>query len=54
MPRYFAEFIPDTRSPGVIVASQRLGIGVIVEELLLIWSASEPDEWVNRIAHLPL
>jgi len=54
MPRYFAEFVADIRSPGVIVASQQLSIAVIVEELLLIWSASEADEWVNRIAHLPL
>jgi len=54
MPHHFAEFIANNMSPGVVIASQRLGIAVVVEELLLIWSASDADEWVNRIAHLPL
>ena len=54
MPGHFAEFIANNASPGVIIASQRLAIGVVVEELLLIWSASEASEWVNRITHLPL
>jgi len=54
MPHHFAEFIANNTSPGVVIASQRLGIAVVVEELLLIWSASDADEWVNRIAHLPL
>lgn len=54
MPSHFAEFISKNTSPGVVIASQRLGIAVVVEELLLIWSASDADEWVNRITHLPL
>ena len=54
MPSHFAEFIARNTSPGVVIASQRLGIPVVVEELLLIWSASEADEWANRITHLPL
>lgn len=54
MPSHFAEFIATNTSPGVVIASQRLGIAEVVEELLLIWSASDADEWVNRITHLPL
>jgi hypothetical protein len=54
MPRHFAEFIANNASVGVVIASQRLGIAVVVEELLLIWSASDANEWVNRISHLPL
>jgi hypothetical protein len=54
MPGHFAEFISNRTSTGVVIASQRLGIAVVVEELLLIWSASDADEWVNRITHLPL
>ncbi len=54
MPSHFAEFIARNTSPGVVIASQRLGIAVVVEELLLIWSASDADEWVNRITQLPL
>lgn len=54
MPSHFAEFVSNNTSPGVVIASQRLGIAVVVEELLLIWSASDADEWLNRITHLPL
>lgn len=54
MPSHFAEFIANNTSPGVVIASQRLSVAVVVEELLLIWSASDPDEWLNRITHLPL
>jgi len=54
MPSDFAEFISKNTSPGVVIASQRLSVAVVVEELLLIWSASDADDWVNRIAHLPL
>lgn len=54
MPSHFAEFISTNTSAGVVIASQRLSIAVVVEELLLIWSASDVDEWVNRITHLPM
>jgi len=27
---------------------------VVVEDLLLIWSATEAEEWINRICFLPL
>ncbi len=54
MPAHFGEFIRKHRSPGVVIASQRLPLSTVVEELLLIWAASDPYEWVNRIAHLPL
>jgi hypothetical protein len=54
MPHHFAEFIPRRRSPGVFIVPQRLEIGAAINELLLIWSASESDEWTNRILYLPL
>ncbi len=54
MPSHFAEFIPHRQSPGVFIVSQRMAIGTAIEELLLIWSASESDEWTNRIVYLPL
>jgi hypothetical protein len=54
MPTYFAEFIGHTSSSGVIVIPQRLPIRTAVEDLLLIWTASEAEEWVNRIQVLPL
>ena len=54
MPRYFADFIASNTSPGLIVIPQRLPLFSAVEDLLLIWSASEADEWINRICFLPL
>lgn len=38
-------------SAGVFLVPQRLDIGTVIEELLLIWIASE---WENRLVWLPL
>lgn len=54
MPSEFAEFLANHQSAGVIIVSRRLPIEVVIEELLLIWEASIAEEWVNRIAKLPL
>jgi len=54
MPSEFAEFIISNQSPGLIIVSRKLRVEVAIEELLLIWSASSAEEWVNRIAKLPL
>lgn len=54
MPSEFAEFITINQSSGVIIVSRKLPIEVAIEELLLIWAASTAEEWVDRIAKLPL
>jgi hypothetical protein len=54
MPLEFAEFVTHQQSSGVIIVSRKLPIETIIEELLLIWAASSAEEWVNRIAKLPL
>lgn len=54
MPSEFAAFLANHQSAGVIIVSRRLPIEVVIEELLLIWEASIAEEWVNRIAKLPL
>ena len=54
MPTQFANFINTSQSAGVLIVSKKLPIDVIVEELLLIWEASSPEEWINRIAKIPL
>ncbi len=54
MPSEFAAFIASRQSSGVIIVSRRLSIEKVIEELLLIWAASSAEEWVNRIAKLPL
>jgi hypothetical protein len=54
MPRHFAQFIAVQKSAGVLIVSQALSHRIVVDELLMIWAASEAEEWVNRIAYLPL
>jgi len=54
MPRHFADFIVDNTSPGVLVVPQHLSIAATVEDLLLIWNATEAEDWINRICFLPL
>jgi hypothetical protein len=54
MPRHFAEFISQHQSPGVFIVPQRIEIAAAIDELLLIWSASNSDEWTNLILYLPL
>lgn len=54
MPWHFAEFIVQETSPGLLIIPQSLPIAAAVEDLLLIWSATEAEEWKNRIVILPL
>jgi len=54
MPRHFAEFVRSRQSCGVIVVAQHLPVPLVVEELLLIASATSPEDWTNRICYLPL
>lgn len=54
MPTYFAEFIASNQSAGVLIVSKKLAIEIVVNELVLIWSASNAEEWINSIAKIPL
>jgi hypothetical protein len=54
MPYHFGEFLV-TRgsSPGVFLVSQYAPIADVIDELLLIWAASDADEWRDRIVNIP-
>ena len=54
MPRHFADFILHHSSPGVFIIAQIMSVRVAIEELLLVWAASESEEWRNFIVELPL
>jgi hypothetical protein len=54
MPGHFAAFVTSRNSPGVIIVSQETSLGVAIEELLLIWAASQAEEWRNRLVWVPL
>lgn len=54
MPTFFADFILSESSAGVLIVPQHLPANVVVDDLLLIWLATEAEEWMNRIAYLPM
>lgn len=54
MPIEFANFIAESQSAGVLIVSRKVAWVTAIEELILIWSATTADEWINRIAKIPL
>jgi hypothetical protein len=54
MPRYFGELLLRRQSsPGVFLVSHYAAIGAVIDELVLIWAASDAEEWKNRILNIP-
>jgi hypothetical protein len=53
MPMHFANFIAQQDSPGILLIPQVLPIRIAIEELALIWGASEAEEYANLITWLP-
>lgn len=54
MPCHFGEFLQTSGySPGVFLVKQDAPIGPVIEELVLIWSATDAGEWKNRILRIP-
>ena len=49
MVTYFTHFLQTNSSPGVIIVSQDLDIGTAIEGLLIIWAASEAEEWRDQL-----
>jgi hypothetical protein len=55
MPRHFAEFLATgVTSPGVFLVKQHTPLASVIEDLVLIWVASTPEDWKNRIVVIPL
>jgi len=55
MPRHFHRFVGSGAiSPGVALLREGISIATAIEELSLIWVASEADEWTNRLLWIPL
>jgi hypothetical protein len=54
MPVHFAARLQlGLKSPGVLLAFQSADVVDVVESLLIIWSASLEEEWVDQIHYLP-
>lgn len=55
MPAHFRAFEGSGKqSAGLFLIPQSLDVGTAIEELLLIWRATEAAEWESRIVWLPL
>lgn len=54
MPAQMVRFVEHCSSPGLIIVKQDLDIGAAVEDLLLIWAGTSPEEWRNKIGYVPL
>jgi hypothetical protein len=54
MPAHLARFLENRSSPGVIIGAQDLDIGAAVEDLLLIWAASDAEEWRDQLGFVPV
>ena len=54
MPEHFRRFVGGSTSPGVILLRRKVSVASAIDEIALIWSASEAEEWVNRLVWIPL
>jgi hypothetical protein len=54
MPGHFARYVNRATSPGVILVREATPIATAIEDIVLIWSASEAEEWMNRLVWIPL
>ena len=55
MPRHFSSYVAaGSLSAGVILLREAIPISIAIEELVLIWTASDAEEWINRLAWIPL
>jgi hypothetical protein len=55
MPAHLAAYLASGHHvPGILTTSFPLRIGPLIEVLLLVWGASFPDEYQDKITYLPL
>ncbi len=55
MPKHFADFIQENKSYGVFIIPQKPEIiSQIIEDLILIWSVTDAEEYIDSIRTLPL
>jgi Domain of unknown function (DUF5615) len=54
MPGAFGAFATERQSSGILIVPQSLPVVVAIEELLLVWTASDAEDWINMISPIPL
>jgi Domain of unknown function (DUF5615) len=54
MPRHFGNFLgANGQCAGVFLVRQRAPLADVIEALVLVWAASDADEWSNRLVEVP-
>ena len=54
MPRHFGDFLEaHGHSPGVFLVKQGTPLAEVIEELVMVWAASDAEEWKDRILEIP-
>lgn len=54
MPRHLGEFLEASGfSPGVFLVSQHTPIAEVIDAMILVWMASDAEEWENQILEIP-
>ena len=53
MPMHFSRYVAGSNSAGLLIVSQNLDLRQAIEQILVIWAASQADEWINRVGYLP-
>ena len=54
MPGHFYQFLERSASPGLILTPQPRPVGQAVEDLRIVWTCLEREEFLNRVLYLPL
>ena len=54
MPTHFGRCVETSGSAGVLIAHQHLPVATVIEELLLVWLATDASDWKDRLSWLPL
>jgi Domain of unknown function (DUF5615) len=50
----YARISSDQKMAGLLMVKQSDPVGMIISCLIMIWSASEAEEWGNQVCFLPL
>ena len=54
MPHHFGDFLEaHGQCAGVFLVKQRAPLADVIEPLVLVWAASDADEWKNRVVEIP-
>jgi len=53
LPAHFDRFRAESSSSRLLIVSSKFHIGAAIKQLLLIWAASEAEEWADRVGFVP-